>query len=249
SQAIENDGGVIKISLKDHSLNYEDDLAPPADLAEGKYIRLTVTDTGPGIAPQHLDRIFDPYFTTKGIGEGSGMGLSVVHGIVKAHRGAIRVSSEPGKGTEFNIFFPVIEERPKIEVRAKEDASSGHERILFVDDDRAIAEMTKESLERLGFNVNAFLDPLEALESFKADPQRFDLVITDMAMPNLTGEKLAQRVLAIKPDIPIIICTGYSATIDNEKAKQMGVAGFLMKPVTLSTLSKTIRKILDELNG
>jgi len=243
SQEMKSDGGVIKICIEDHQID-ESTLNGFAELKGGLYVKMTVTDTGSGIDPQFIDRIFDPYFTTKDIGEGSGMGLSVVHGIVKAHNGVIKVSSKLGKGTEFKIFFPVIEEKPHFDKKSEDKTFHGHERILLVDDDKTIAEMTKESLERIGFKVETRFDPLEAIKLFESESENFDLVITDMTMPNLTGEKLAERLFKIKANIPIIICTGYSSIIDDEKAKQIGVAGFLMKPVTLSILSKTIRKIL-----
>jgi len=194
-----------------------------------------------------IDRIFDPYFTTKEEGKGTGLGLAVVHGIVKSHGGQISVYSEPGKGTEFQVCLPVIkkkEETSKVETDAP--IQKGDERILLVDDQDMIVQIEKQMLERLGYYVTARASSTDALETFQMQPDKFDLVITDLTMPNMTGDKLAQKLMAIRPDIPVIICTGFSEKMSKEKVKSLRIKGFLMKPVVLKDLSGMIRKVLDQ---
>jgi CheY-like chemotaxis protein len=194
-----------------------------------------------------LDRIFDPYFTTKGKDKGTGMGLAVVHGIVKSYGGDIRVYSEPGKGTLFHVYLPVIRSRVGTEeIEAVTPVQKGTERIMLVDDEEPIVRMEKQMLERLGYHVAERTSSTEALEAFRAAPDKFDLIITDMTMPNMTGVQLSQKLLGIRPDIPIIICTGFSEKIDDEKAKAMGISGYVMKPVVKSELAKTIRAVFDD---
>ncbi|MDM8538390.1 response regulator, partial [Desulfobacterales bacterium HSG17] len=211
----------------------------------GNHIKITVSDSGPGIEPDVIDKIFDPYFTTKEFGAGSGMGLAVVHGIVKNHNGAIFVDSTPGEGATFNIFFPVIDELPEPKIEVQEDIPQGTESILFVDDEESITNVMGKTLERLGYQVEVRLNPVEILELFKAKPASFDLVITDMTMPQMTGTKLAEKLKEIRADIPVIVCTGHSAAIDEEKANQLGIDGFVMKPVSKSKIATAIRDILD----
>jgi PAS domain S-box-containing protein len=217
--AMEDTGGVITIGIQNV---YLDQVSAPfyPDLSLGNYVKLTVSDTGTGIDHEIKDRIFDPYFTTKEVGKGSGIGLSVVHGIVKSHNGAIYVDSKFGKGTTFSILFPATEEEAVIETEAIEKLSTGNERILFVDDEKSMAEIGRRRLERLGYQVEAKTNPIEALELFRADPDQFDLVITDMTMPHITGDKLVKEILKIRPDMPTILCTGFSEKIDEEKAKK-----------------------------
>jgi two-component system, cell cycle sensor histidine kinase and response regulator CckA len=245
AHAMGEKGGVLEVGLEDIELDagsatYYHDLSP------GKYIKLTVNDTGHGIEPKILKRIFDPYFTTKNVGEGSGMGLSVVHGIIKSHGGGISVSSEPGKGTVFHILFPCIEDESEPEVEIAVEVPRGEERILFVDDEKAMVDTIQPMIERLGYKVTARTSSIEALEAFRANPDRFDLVITDFTMPNMTGLELTKELLKLRSDIPIILCTGYSEHVNEDKAKARGVRAFLMKPVVLGEIAKTIRKILDD---
>ena len=245
AHAMGEKGGVLEVSLK----NIEMDKGSAIhyhDLSPGKYIRLTVSDTGHGIEPKIMERIFDPYFTTKGVGEGSGMGLSVVHGIVKSHGGYFLVDSELGKGTTFQVFFPYIEDEPEPEIKIAIEIPMGKERILFVDDEKAMVDAIQPMIERLGYKVNSRTSSIEALETFRANPDRFDLIITDFTMPNMTGMELAKELLKLRSDIPIILCTGYSEYINEAKAKASGIRVFLTKPVVLGDIARTIRKVLDD---
>jgi PAS domain S-box-containing protein len=215
------------------------------ELTEGPHVCLTVSDTGHGMDTAVMERIFDPYFTTKKIGEGTGMGLAVVQGIVKSWGGAISVSSEPDKGTTFNVFLPRIEQGLLPEVEALVGPATGTERILFVDDEENLVDLGKEILESIGYHVSAKLTSFEALETFRAQPDAFDLVITDMTMPGLTGKDLAKELMALRPDIPIILCTGFSEIIDENQAKEAGIREFVMKPYVVSDFANVIRKVLD----
>ncbi len=239
------EGGIIEVTLKNTEID-EDAAVQYPDLNPGRYVNLTVSDTGHGISRKEIDRIFDPYFTTKEIGKGTGMGLAVVHGIVNGHGGKIIVESQSGKGTTFSIFFPVVENDAATEIEAIEELPTGSESILFVDDEKSIANMARQMLERLGYKVETKTNPVEALERFRFEPKQFDVVITDMAMPKMTGVQLSQKLLDIRPDIPIIICTGFSEHISEDKALGMGISGFVMKPVVKSKLAKKIRNVLDK---
>lgn len=192
-----------------------------------------------------MDRAFNPFFTTKERGKGTGMGLSVVHGIVNSHGGAISVSSEPGKGSVFNVFLPVVENDKILAMDAEEPIPTGNERILFIDDEEILAEMCKEMLEQLGYDVTATTSSIEALETFRANADKYDLIITDMTMPLMTGEKLAKEIMNIRPDIPIVICTGYSELISEESARAMGIKEYAMKPLVKRDLARIIRKALE----
>ena len=216
------------------------------DMKPGTHVRLKVRDTGRGIPPLILDRIFDPFFTTKDKGEGTGMGLSVVHGIVKSHGGAITVQSEPGKGSIFNVFLPVIKKTIEREAPIEKPIPTGTERVLIVDDEETLVDMHRQMLEGLGYEVVTRTSSIEALELFKARPDRFDLVVTDMTMPNLTGSELALKLAKIRPDIPIILCTGFSHKITEQKAKEMGIKAFLFKPILRGVMAETVRRVLDE---
>ncbi len=243
SQAIEAEG-VIEIGIENVFLN-EESCVLYTDLTPGNYIKVTVSDTGQGIAPEAIDRIFEPYFTTKEVDKGSGIGLSVVHGIVKSHGGAIRVKSELGKGTAFTVLFPAVETKTDSEIETDEKLPSGDERILFIDDEESIAKLGHQRLERLGYKVEAKTSPIEALELFRAKPDQFDLVITDLTMPKMTGDKLVKEILNIRSEIPIILCTGFVEKIDEKKAKAIGVADYIEKPVDKCSFSYTVRKVLD----
>jgi signal transduction histidine kinase/ABC-type amino acid transport substrate-binding protein len=244
--AMQDTGGVLTISLKEIELGKLDLINP--DMTPGVYACLSVADTGAGMNKNLTDKIFDPFFTTKAIGKGTGMGLSVVHGIVTGMKGVIKVYSEPGKGTEFNIYLPVVQslsEKQEIN-QTKEPIQGGIERILLVDDEKAIIGMEKSMLERLGYRVTSQISSVEALEVFRANSNKFDLVITDMAMPNMPGDKLSVELTKIRPDIPILLCTGFSETMSEEKAKSLGIKGFLFKPIVMKDLSQKIRKVLDK---
>ncbi|MBF0524146.1 MAG: PAS domain S-box protein [Deltaproteobacteria bacterium] len=244
--AMVEDGGILAVSLSEADLA-SGDLISNLDIPEGKYLRLSVSDTGHGISPEIRDRIFEPYFTTKGQGEGTGLGLAIVHGIVQNFGGYINVYSELGTGTTFNIFLPLAEiEDAPTDSSLLEPLPLGHERILLVDDEEQIVLMMRQMLEGLGYSVTACFGSLEALEIFWATPQEIDIVITDQTMPNMTGGELAQMILEIRPDLPIILCTGFSEVLDEEGAKAMGVREYLMKPLEKRKVAQTIRRVLDE---
>ena len=243
--AMQEDGGVLTVELANVEI---DDLSASRhlDLNAGSYLRLTVSDTGYGMTSEIMERIFDPYFTTKDTGEGTGLGLSVAQGIVKAHGGTITVYSEPGIGTTFHVYLPVIQEAERAEKEESEaPLPTGNERILFIDDEQVLVEIGSQMLERLGYEVVTKRSSVQALELFRAEPDRFDLVITDMTMPEMTGDKLAQKFMKIRPDIPVILCTGHSKQISEQKAKEIGIRAFIMKPILRRTIAETIREALD----
>jgi nitrogen-specific signal transduction histidine kinase len=244
AHAMEDKGGLLTVNLSDVELDSEF-ISNYPDLKQGPYINLTVADTGHGMPSTVLEKIFDPFFTTKEKGEGTGMGLSVVHGIVHSHGGTIYAYSEPGKGSTFKVFLPIIDRRLEPEDRIEKPIPIGTERILFVDDEPAIVNMGKQILETLGYEVVAKTGSIEALELFKAQTDRFDLVITDMTMPQMTGENLARELMQIRPDIPVILCTGFSARIDEKQAMAMGIRAFVSKPILKREIAETIRKVID----
>jgi CheY-like chemotaxis protein len=207
---------------------------------------LTVRDTGPGITPEALGRLFEPFFTTKSPGEGTGMGLAVVHGIVASHDGAITVSSTPGQGATFEIYLPRLAEAVIDDPHSEERIPEGKGRILFVDDEDPVVRLSQEILERLGYEVVACGDSLEALQAFQEASQRFDLVITDQTMPRMTGDMLVQALRRIRPDIPIILCTGFSYTINAEQAEALGIDAWLTKPWQTRDLAHTIQHVLAQ---
>jgi PAS domain S-box-containing protein len=245
SHAMEDTGGILEFSLKDVVLDRGVNRGK-LDLRPGNYIEIKVLDTGTGIAPENIGSIFDPYFTTKGPGEGTGMGLAMVHGIVESYGGKISVHSKPGQGALFTIYLPVTGKRQEHHPYQSEKLPTGTERILFVDDEASIAKMGGQALERLGYTVSIRTSSIEALELFRKKPNDFDLVITDMTMPNMTGDRLAIELMKIRHDIPVILCTGYSKRISDEMASEIGVKAFIYKPIVKADLAKTIRKVLDE---
>lgn len=246
--AMEKAGGRLDVGLKQVLLEPKPSFFE--NLKTGEYARLTVSDTGIGIEKDVLNKVFDPYFTTKAPGKGTGLGLSVVQGIVKSCNGVIRIESEPGDGTEIQIYLPVIAlDSVEKSLAPVHPVQGGNERILLVDDEAAIVLMVQMMLEKLGYRVTTRTSSLEALAAFKASPHRFDLVITDMAMPNMTGDELARALRSINPGVPIIICTGFSTRIDEKSAAAMGVDGFLMKPVVKVELANRVRKVLDKASG
>ena len=245
AHAMENNGGRLTVSLMDADLDSEFISGHP-NLKPGSYINLIISDTGHGISPDVMEKIFDPFFTTKEKGKGTGLGLSVVHGIVRSCGGEIFAYSEPGKGSTFKICLPVIKGRFKLEESAEKPIPTGVERILFIDDEPVIMEMGKQILESLGYDVVARNSSIEALELFKEKKDNFDLVITDMTMPHITGEKLAEKLMQIRPDIPVILCTGFSSMIDERKALGMGIRAFITKPVLKREIAEAIREVLDK---
>ncbi|OPY77928.1 MAG: Blue-light-activated protein [Syntrophorhabdus sp. PtaU1.Bin153] len=237
-------GGTLGIHLSDFSFSAALD-APHQDMIPGSYVKLSVADTGCGMSREVLKRIFDPFFTTKETGEGTGLGLSVVHGIVKGHKGAVTVESEAGKGSVFTIYFPRTEQNSEIFDEVDYSIPRGHERILFVDDEDMLIEMGKHVLEGLGYEVVVKADGLEALSAFREESAKFDLVITDQTMPYMTGTDLARELILVKPDIPIVLCTGFSELVNAESSKAFGIKAFLMKPFSVQEIARTIRRVLD----
>jgi len=244
AHAMKERGGVLEVKLEEHVI-HETTALSHGMLPPGSYRRLTVQDSGHGMDRETLERMFDPYFTTKAKGEGTGLGLAVVHGIVKDHNGAIAVKSLTGQGTTFEVFFPKIESFPAPEAEKKASIPYGTERILFVDDEAVLVDMTGKMLETLGYNVVARTSSVEALEAFRANPDRFDLVISDKIMPNMTGFDLAAELIRIRSDIPIILCTGFSEKTDPEKAKRAGIRSIIMKPIIMKDIAAAIRSVLD----
>ena len=236
--------GLLKVSLQEVELG-ADETRHKTMMQPGLYALLSVTDSGKGISPKIQERIFDPFFTTKEVGEGTGMGLSVVHGIVENHGGMITVESTPGAGTTFNVYFPIVDQYPVVVKHIRSSEHKGDESILFVDDEESLVELATEMLQLYGYKVTSKTSSMEALESFKADPDKFDLVITDQTMPNISGSELAVMLLTIKPDLPIILCTGYSSKISHTMAKKIGIADYFLKPFDMEQLVRSVRKVLD----
>jgi PAS domain S-box-containing protein len=249
--AMEDTGGSLKVSLKQIDLMTEwfpKSTSPGFQtLPPGTYALIAVSDTGIGIDKTILSKIFDPYFTTKGVGKGTGLGLSVVQGIVKAHKGDILIDSKPGKETVVRVYLPIMEKTVgEKQIEDNEPLPGGTEKILLVDDEDVIARMGRHMLERLGYRVDECTSSRSALKDFRSNPDKFDLVITDMTMPEMTGIQLAEEMISIRPNISIIICTGFSDKIDEKSSKAKGIKGFLMKPVVKSDMAKMVRKVLDE---
>ena len=237
--------GVLSVELKSEEL-VQGEILGYADLAPGRYQRLTVSDTGHGVEAEIIDKIFDPFFTTKRIGEGTGLGLSVVHGIVRGHGGAITVYSEPGKGTVFNVYLPLAgQDRAGEDLPREQALKHGTERILFVDDEKDLVQVGQEALRFLGYKVTALTSSLEALEVFEADPAGFDLVISDQNMPRLTGLELARKMLDLRPNLPIILNSGFRDKRLMEKAAGLGIDQVLTKPIKLLDMSTAIREALE----
>ncbi len=248
--AMQQNGGMLTVELNDI------DIEPPAkildqnpDLQPGPYIRLAVRDTGHGMAPNVAKRIFEPYFTTKEKDVGTGLGLATVHGITKSCGGTALVKSKVGKGTAFYVYFPRTDSdqtlKEKREHTVALSAPTGSERILFVDDEPELVALGREMLEHLGYQVVTKNNGIDALKEFSKKPNHFDVVVTDMTMPKMTGERLARELISIRPKIPIILCTGFSEQIDEQKAKDIGIKAFLMKPLTLNRLARTVRAVMD----
>lgn len=248
AQSLENNAGIIEISLREIETGAAEQLRYH-DLAPGRYIVLTIRDTGRGMAPEMLERIFDPFFTTREVGQGSGMGLAVLHGIVVAHDGVIDVASTPGKGTVFTLFFPRVPDAEDADADPQADMPHGSETILFVDDEDDIVTMRTRMLSHLGYRVLAATSPEQALEMLADKGERIDLLITDQTMPRMTGVQLAGKVASLRPGLPVILCSGYSEAVTAEEARAAGVSRFLAKPVDMRLLALAIREILPNRNG
>ncbi len=244
AHAMGNKKGILEINLEDIRLDPEK-ASHFLGLDPGRYVKLSIGDTGCGIAPGTMDKIFDPYFTTKAVGEGTGMGLAITQNIVKQHGGTISVQSAPGKGTTFQVLLPVINRRAQTEIEVAQTCFKGDERILFVDDEKMMVEIFQPMLQRLGYTATATTSSLDALKIFSRQPDQFDLVITDQTMPKLTGDDLAGKMMALRPDLPIILCTGHSELIDEKKAKKIGISAYLSKPIVMGKLARTVREVLD----
>jgi len=245
AHAMREKGGNLKVSLIQEDLDSEA-AKQYHDLNPGSYLKLVVSDTGSGIDSETIKKIFDPYFTTKKVGEGTGMGLALIHGIVKNYGGDITVESEKGKGTTFKVYLPRVEADVSPGEKPSATLPRGTERILFVDDEKAAVDATQLMLGNLGYRITARTSSIEALEAFRNNPEGFDLVITDMTMPNMTGKDLAREMMSIRSDIPIILCTGFSEQIDEHKAKKMGINAYVMKPIVRREIAKTIREVFDK---
>ena len=241
--AMRESGGILEIRLDREKVKPEN-IPHPLNLSAGDYVKLSVCDSGHGVDAAIISRIFDPFFTTKGPGEGTGLGLSVVYGIVRDHKGVIDVASEPGKGTTVSVYLPVIVSEAPAQKQAPGQIAGGSERILFVDDEATMVEVVVSMLTSLGYHLTARRNSVEALELFRTRPDDFDLVITDMTMPHIRGDELARKMLNIRADIPIILCTGFSEMITEEKAMSIGIRRFMMKPLYMKDLAKAIREVL-----
>jgi two-component system cell cycle sensor histidine kinase/response regulator CckA len=243
--AIGERAGTVEIGVRGMDIGPENrDGFPDLDL--GHYVRLSVKDTGQGIPSDVRERMFDPYFTTKEKGVGTGLGLAVVHGIVKKSNGTIRVESEIGSGSVFHVYLPQVDLSASTQVEHPTIPRGGSERILFVDDEKMLVEVGEQILRRLGYDVVSRTSPLEALELFKAKPRDFDLVISDQTMPGLTGDALARELMKLNPGIPVILCTGYSQMIDQRRAKEKGIRALVMKPILISEIAGAIRAVLKK---
>ncbi len=242
--AVQEKNGTIDIELR--QIDLKENEIPDSVLQPGQYVRLSVSDNGTGISQSSIHKIFEPYFTTKEKGKGTGFGLAVVYGIVKEHKGEIKVYSEMGKGTTFNVYLPLMKKFSEITIvdNLPKDLV-GTESILLVDDEVSVAKLEGQMLSRLGYKVIVKTDSKDALNVFQSNPDSFDLVISDMTMPDMTGDQLSKEILSIRPDLPIIICTGFSERINKEQAEMIGVKGFLMKPVIKFDMAQMVRNVLD----
>ena len=241
--------GELKVLLEITELQTAD-IPKQFDCSPGKFIKLSIQDNGSGIPPEMIDKIFDPFFTTKDVGEGTGMGLSTVQGIVDQHGGLIKVNSTLGQGSSFKLYFPITEQlQTSAPIAVNRDLPHGTEKILFLDDDEMLSQLGQMMLSEMDYQVTAMTSSVEALKLFKADPEQFDLVITDQTMPELCGKDLIQELLKIRPDLATILCTGFSNKIDKETAKHLGISAFCMKPLNLPELIQTVRRILDAKKG
>ncbi|OQY57916.1 MAG: hypothetical protein B6245_14560 [Desulfobacteraceae bacterium 4572_88] len=250
AHAMKEKGGVLEVEISETDLQDTDTVCDMelnlSNLRPGSYLRVMVRDTGHGMDPETIPRIFDPYFTTKGVGEGTGLGLALVHGIVMGHEGAITVSSTLGSGTVFQVFIPALPRQAENKADSPTQISKGHERVLFVDDEESIAKLGKSMLTYLGYKSVSLTASTEALDMFRSQPDAFDLVITDQTMPHMTGHQLSRELLRIRPDIPIILCTGFSEKISKETFAETGIRELIHKPLGIRALAEAIREVLDK---
>uniref|UniRef100_A0A7C4MMD8 histidine kinase n=1 Tax=Desulfatirhabdium butyrativorans TaxID=340467 RepID=A0A7C4MMD8_9BACT len=245
-QAMETGIGVLGVTVRDHHVDVS--RSAETGLDAGEYVRITISDTGKGIPEEQLNMIFEPYFTTKEKGVGTGLGLSIVHGIVKSYGGEISVQSQPGIGTTFTIDLPKMVTKEWADAESEEELLTGSERILLIDDEETIVQLSKEMLTTLGYRVTAMTQSKMALDLFRKNPLDYDLVVTDMTMPGMTGDLLAQECIKIRPDIPVILCTGFNRQINESRIAALGIRCMLLKPISIDVFSKTVRKVLDEAN-
>ncbi|MBU1418917.1 MAG: PAS domain S-box protein [Proteobacteria bacterium] len=245
--AMRDTGGIIMVSLQELEIAAGDPVLG-VELTPGNYLHLEVSDTGSGIDKEVIGKIFEPYFTTKKVGEGTGLGLAVVHGIVQSHAGYISVSSELGQGTTFHVYLPTVESKSTdLDATKSFSAVLGkNAHILFIDDEIPIIDLATKIFSRYGYRISTFSDPIQALECFKAEPDHYDLLVTDMSMPYMTGDTLAQKVLQIRPDLPVILCTGHSEKINKEKSIKLGIKKFIQKPLIMSKLVHCVHQILRD---
>ena len=244
-QAMLETGGKIQVCLGEVNIGYEE-MVQRIGIKMGPHLHLMVQDDGVGMDATVLERIFEPYFTTKEPGKGTGLGLSVIHGIVKNHGGFITVESLPGQGSSFHVYLPTIDEMEQdIEVKIRAAETGGGEHILLVDDEEQIVAMEKQMLEKLGYQVTACASSSEAWTVFSARPGEFDLMVTDMTMPHMAGDRLSEKILDIRPNLPVILCTGHSDMINEDKAAALGIRKFVMKPVKKNELARAIRSALE----
>lgn len=245
AHAMDEHGGTLTVELENVTQPGEG-IPIVENTGAGEFVKLSVSDTGPGIASDKLERIFEPYYTTKEVGKGSGMGLAVVHGIMHSHGGMVNVESKIGVGTIFHVYFPCSQREESEEKKENHTTLPvGTERILLVDDEPMLTEIGKKFLTGLGYRVLAVTSSSEALNIFKEDPGKFDLVITDQTMPVLSGTELAKELLKIRGNLPIILCTGYSSKVDKVKAESIGIREFAMKPLAKKEIAALIRKTLE----
>lgn len=244
ADAVADENGKITIELNKEEVGDEAAI-DSGTLSPGNYAKFVIRDNGQGIEKENMEHIFDPFFTTKETGRGSGMGLAVVQAIVDRHKGSIAVESEPDKGTVFTCLFPLYDGRPEAEEKSRKDLPKGSEHILFIDDESVVTKTSKKVLETLGYRITTSTVPKRALKMFKQNPDKFDLVITDMAMPEMTGDKIAREMLKIRPDLPIILCTGYSEIMSEKKAHKIGIRAFAVKPLDKAQMAVLIHRVLD----
>ena len=245
AHAMGEKGGVLEVDLSGETLEFSV-IRGGHRLKPGGYVKIRVSDTGQGISPENMERIFDPYFTTKDIEKGTGLGLSVVHGIVTNYGGKIAVESELGKGTVFSIWLPAVKSRKPDLLKQEKELPRGTEKILVVDDEKEIVDSLGLMLKKLGYEVTTRTSSIEALEAFRSNPGKYDLVITDMTMPNMTGKDLVKALLDINPEIPVVLCTGFSLQVDESIADEIGISAYIMKPVIMGDIATTIREVLDK---
>jgi two-component system, cell cycle sensor histidine kinase and response regulator CckA len=246
---MKENGGLLEVRLTDVTIEQGNHLKTFPDAGPGVYIRLTVSDQGYGIDALYRERIFDPFFTTKEKGEGTGMGLSVVHGIVKSYGGFIYVHSRKDEGSTFDILIPALESVLPDKIALQKPVPTGSESILFVDDEEMIMDIGQGILESLGYRVTVRMCPFEALEAFRKNPRRFDLLVTDQIMPRMSGLDLAKKILQIRPDLPIVLCTGFGVSMEREQVIRRGVRDIIFKPILRRDMATAIRNALDGVDG